>query len=309
MSADSDSKAVLVVGLADDPHAEVVLDRLARRGVTCLRFSYNDLDATSVSWTPDGGLSLATGTRGEVTVGRSTTIWWRRPGLPPAGALGVEEDARSIDEVAAIFPSGLDSSGPRWVDSPWRQAQAGGKLAQLAVASRIDISVPPTLVTNSPEIASKWATELGGPAVAKPVSSGVGISPYVGVVPESEFWRLAHIPTMLQGLVQADQDLRLVTIGSQVLAWSRPRHPGDSPDWRRVDPAGRTFVPCDASRVAADALRLAAAFDLTFTVQDWLLSDDCAPTFLEINPQGQWLFLEDAVRIVVPKLVDHLIGE
>ena len=44
---------------------------------------------------------------------------------------------------------------------------------------------------------------------------------------------------------------------------------------------------------------------LTFSVQDWLEAGDTW-TFLEVNPQGQWLFLDAADSLVGESLAMHL---
>jgi hypothetical protein len=50
---------------------------------------------------------------------------------------------------------------------------------------------------------------------------------------------------------------------------------------------------------------MTSALGLTMSVQDWLETDD-GPVFLEINPQGGWLFLDGADTAVAPALAHHL---
>lgn len=53
------------------------------------------------------------------------------------------------------------------------------------------------------------------------------------------------------------------------------------------------------------AVQVATELGLTMSVQDWLITET-GPTFLEVNPQGQWLFLEGSEEMVTPTLCDHL---
>ncbi len=88
--------------------------------------------------------------------------------------------------------------------------------------------------------------------------------------------------------------------------WRREREP-DTVDWRSIDPHGAAF-----SRVAEvqtslfhAAVAITSALGLTMSVQDWLEQSD-GDSFLEVNPQGAFLFLPGARELIVPALVAHL---
>lgn len=89
-------------------------------------------------------------------------------------------------------------------------------------------------------------------------------------------------------------------------AWRRERQQDSALDWRRVDPAGEGFRPCSAGTYLSEhSIGLQNGLGLTFSVQDWLEVLD-GWVFLEVNPQGQWLFLLDTVNVVAPALARHL---
>jgi hypothetical protein len=119
---------------------------------------------------------------------------------------------------------------------------------------------------------------------------------------------VAGCPVLLQRRVDARADLRVITVGSKVFAWSRGRDPEGPVDWRATDPAGIGFRAIPAVPFDESAQRLSGALGLSHSTQDWLLTKD-GPVFLEVNPQGQWLFLEGADRSVVPALASLLAGQ
>jgi glutathione synthase/RimK-type ligase-like ATP-grasp enzyme len=182
---------------------------------------------------------------------------------------------------------------------------AEDKLGQLELARRLGIATPPTLVTSDPEAARGFAA--AGPIVAKAVSSGGGIQPFTGAVRPELLKLVARCPVLLQRRVDARADLRVITVGSEVFVWSRDRDPKGPLDWRATDPAGTGFRAAPALPVAELAQRLAGAMGLSHSTQDWLLTDN-GPVFLEVNPQGQWLFLDGAERSVVRALTSLLAG-
>jgi len=78
-------------------------------------------------------------------------------------------------------------------------------------------------------------------------------------------------------------------------------------DWREHDPAGTSFYPIPIDEgLAASADSVRVRLGLSFSVQDWVQAPD-GWYFLEVNTQGQWLFLQGADNIVAPVLARHLL--
>lgn len=298
-------QSVVVVARPGDTHADVVGGELNRRRLRWTRISLNTLATNRLAWTPDGSCRVIT-PGGTVTIGPETTVWWRRPGWLESPTLAGCELALARDESNVLFPGVLVSIGPRWVDHPVSIA-AATKPVQLSLANKIGISAPEALITNDPEQARIFIS--GGPTVAKCVSTGPGLAPFVAQVPPNASELVATAPVLLQRLVDSDADLRIVTIGRNAMVWRRARSASEPLDWRQTDPAGKGFRPIDAPNGLADAaLSLAFGLGLSFSVQDWLETAQ-GNFFLEVNPQGQWLFLDQAADLVAPLLALHLIRD
>jgi hypothetical protein len=202
-----------------------------------------------------------------------------------------------------MFCGMFSAVGVRWVDEPFDVERAELKLLQLSIASGLGLATPPTQVTNDTSVAREFAS--GRRIVAKPLSPGVGIAPFVAEVAEAELEKVASMPTLLQGLIEASADLRVVVVNGEAWAWRRSRG-GATIDWRAEDPTGAGFQYVECQEVCRLALQMTSALRLTMTVQDWLETKD-GPVFLEANPQGAWLFLPEARAIVAPALAQHLL--
>lgn len=194
------------------------------------------------------------------------------------------------------------------MDRPGMMDLARLKTIQLNTAHALGARVPDTMITSCPKNAVDFSEDVG-PVIAKAASSGVGIAPFVDEVPTSALPLVAACPTLIQQRIRALSDVRLVTIGSRTWVWCRDRRGPDSPvDWRADDPNGDRFVLTRGlDEVRELAVAVAAKLALTMSVQDWLI-DDGGLVFLEVNPQGQWLFLAGAANCVVPALADQLTG-
>ena len=109
-------------------------------------------------------------------------------------------------------------------------------------------------------------------------------------------------PVIFQAYVPKRLELRVTVVGSAVFAAEihsqhtrRTRH-----DWRRYDhyqtPLGRHALPDD---VAGRCRRLVAELGLCYGAIDLILTPDGRYVFLEINPNGQYLWIEEATGLPI----------
>ena len=295
--------AVLVVSSANDQHADVVERELRGMGVNSFRTSLAEWSRHTITWSSDGTLVIA-GNDDAWRVGAHTIVWWRRPGWFENPSLDAEELDLARDESAVMFPGSLEAAGVAWVDQPWVMERGSNRLIQLKLATDLGGNPPQSLVTNSPDAAAKFLES--GPTVAKTISTGTGLAPYVDYVERASLQLVASAPVLLQRALAAEADWRIVIVGSTCLGWRRERQSDKHLDWRACDPSGESFV---FSPFMGEASQIASAIQeglgLTFSVQDWLEVDGQF-RFLEVNPQGQWLFLTGAESTVGPAMAAHL---
>lgn len=302
MATSNQHVSVLIATPDGDVHGDRVAAALAQCDVSVARLTADTLPAARVSWEPGAAFTFeAEGSRR--LVDNRTTVWWRRPGSATSHDLPDGLERRLVaEEVAVMFPGVLEAVGVRWVDAPWTLLRARLKPVQLAAARRLGLEVPRTVVTGNPIDAKEFADSEA--ILAKSMSTGRGIAPHVAVIPDDQLDLLEACPTTLQHLVDAAADVRIVTIGDRAFGWQRNRAEASAIDWRADDPHGTGFVASPEAGFT-EAVAIASALGLSFSVQDWLQTSH-RPVFLEVNPQGQWLFLQDAERILVPALAEHL---
>lgn len=286
-----------------DSHADVVQAEICRHRASVLRTSFNLLRTQGCIWSPGEPL-IFRDNKSSYLIDSGTTVWWRRPGKPSVADLPSEEARLTYTECLEILRGSLVSAGVRWVDFPWSVQLAENKLYQLSVALKLGIRIPRTIVTNVLSRAQTFAQF--GDIIAKPVSAGAGLSPYADIVPREALSLIESNPVLLQELVHADSDIRIITIGKQVFGWSQSRRIGEPVDWRQRDNHGTGFMPfVPPEGLAVAALALAESLGLSTSVQDWLSTED-GYLFLEVNPQGQWLFLRESEELLT-SFVAHLL--
>lgn len=293
---------VLVVATRDDIHARAVLTALTSRHVAAGRISAESLKTVGLTWKAPSHTEIQLGPR-KWTLNQTTSVWWRRPGRAETRGLQDDEALLVAAEARAAIVGSLMAADVRWVDRPDVIQRAEVKQWQIKVAIDLGLRTPRTMVTNRVGEARSFVRTAA--CVAKSLSSGPGLAPYVDTVPGQFLRSVSAAPTQLQELIPATADIRIATVGGIAFQWSRPRAAHGQVDWRRYDPRGRTFVPSEDRRLAEAAPRLARALGLSFSVQDWLMVGD-HPVFLEVNPQGNWLFLRGSRRTVAPAMANYL---
>lgn len=225
------------------------------------------------------------------------SIWWRRPqpSSPPV-ALEPSQDAFRRAECDGFVQGLLWSLGATWVNHPGRQLVASRKICQLQAAKAAGFNVPETLITNDPAAALEFLSGQTGQVIYKRTGTSAGDFAPTRLFDRTDFARLSGIrssPTIFQEYIDAECDIRVVWIAGIAWAVRIDSQNGIGRVDSRLDNSV-AFTPYElpvALTFALDALM--HQLDLVFAVVDLRISArDRAIYFLEINPQGQFAYLE-----------------
>jgi len=297
---------ILAVTHPGDDHLAPVLEALARLGAEATVFDVAGFPArarlafearnSAAGWTLE---TLEGRIRGE----EISAVWWRRP-LP----VDLAPDAPAGDAAFALRQAnaavvGLWASLPaRWVNEPWADDAAGHKPRQLAAAVRAGLKIPRTLVTNDPERARTFLRGLRTSAVWKALHcTAADWYPTRLLAPRTrpDLAPLRNAPAILQAYVPG-VDLRVTAVGDELFSAEIDARKTSSPhDFRPVfDQAkvARCDLPDD---VAAKLRALLAELGLRYAAIDLRRRADGEHVFLEVNPSGQWLFVEERTGLPI----------
>jgi glutathione synthase/RimK-type ligase-like ATP-grasp enzyme len=280
---------------------------LQRRHADFVRFNTEDWPAkVKLTWREAGPDALRFPTR-TVTADQIRAVWYRRP-VPPQ-ILGLDpERARWAEREAREALDGLwRTLDARWVNPPLAEAEASSKPEQLRRARALGLAVPETLVTNDPQEAEAF-TEAG-PTICKPLGRGaLSVEGeervfFTRLLTTDDIANLSTIgpePYLFQRLVPKQYDVRVVVIGAEVFAVAIHSQGNEETviDWRRADasqlPHEVVELPPETS---AACVGLLAHYGLSFGAIDLAIDTEGRPVFFEINPSGQWAWLEQLTGV------------
>jgi hypothetical protein len=306
---------VLVVTNEQDLAVDLVVLELQRRGLEVLRCNTETLPEWRVVVEP-GQRWLVRDSLGRVADSSGTVgVLWRRP-EPPAGPASLTGDSQRqafIDQWQATIEALASVPGPRWISRPAAIRAAEDKARQLAVARRVGFRVPATLWTNDLDTAR--AADAGEGVVVKAVTAACwedDAGPAFVFAHRLQVTELpgerafGQIPAAVQQPVSPKQDVRVTVIGERALAGHAVSSDESHLDWRLDD--GCRWEPDELAPADADrCVRLTRKLDLRFGGIDLLRDQQGKTWFLEINPNGEWGWLnQNAGLPIVEALCDEL---
>ncbi len=302
---------LVIATYPDDVHAVEValaLDDLGHDVVLWHGGDFPTLQAASLAIDGRGARWDASGPELALGSGAIDAVWYRRPTRPALPGGLHPGDLPVAQRECEDFVDGLwHLAAPQafWVNPLEGRRRASLKAVQLSEACACGLEVPRTLMSNDPARIRAFLSAHPEGTVFKPFYPAqwehhervaVQLTSEVRAqdLPEDAVLRLT--PGIFQPKLEKAYELRVTWMGGVALT-ARLRSQESSAtrlDWRersvdlRVEPA---VLPDGVSRACR---RLMERLGLVFGCLDLVVTPDGRHVFLEVNPMGQFLWVEDA---------------
>lgn len=293
----------LLVTNRRDITTDFVILELQRRGRAYCRLNTEDFAAAILNWRPTQARWQLRIEGQDLDLSAVGAGYYRRPVLPePPRGYDAETSAYAIGEWSAALKSLYGVIGDRWLNSPDRIDLAEDKPRQLQLASTLGFDIPETLVTNDLETARQFAA--GGGFIGKPLRNAlvkgrqgdrIVFTSRVDLTGVYDPDVMRAMPIILQREIPKRLDVRVTVVGRRVFAASidSQSDPETAVDWRR---AGAPDLPHAVHELpeplSAQCAALTAQLGLRFGAIDLVLDPAGRYWFLEINPNGQWGWIQ-----------------
>jgi glutathione synthase/RimK-type ligase-like ATP-grasp enzyme len=313
-----DEQSVLILSSPKDPHSKVVAGHLDQLGLAVAYWRpQNLLTETSLTCQiSEKGVKLALCFTDEhngqksLSLNALKSIWLRRPGVIRAKPMPepwierfvVNESSCALESIFQLIPCS-------WINHPIRQQEAMLKLRQLELARQCGLAIPKTIVTNDASKVSEFYDAHKGKIVYKLIDSRSGQFFPIYELPRSiptmpfQISDLKHIEQvnsclhLFQERIDKVSDLRVTVIGQKVFAAQiESQAQGEILDWRMYEdfPTKKYQLP---KPVEQSCLNLMKMLQLSFGAFDFCKDKDGHYIFLEVNPDGQFLWIEEATAM------------
>ncbi len=245
-------------------------------------------------------------------------VWFRRPAPPvlPAAEMHPGDVPVARRECRHLLSSLYHLVAPEafWVNPLASHPRADFKPVQLEAAMRAGLTVPRTLISNDPPRIRRFLEELRGRAVFKPFQTSQWEAEDLTAIlltsevtaedlPGNETLRLT--PGIFQERIDKAYELRVTLMGAHaVTARLLSQESAETRlDWRlpgaevRIEP---DRLPREVERACRRLLR---SLGIVFGCLDFIVTSEGEHVFLEVNPAGQFLWIEEAcpeIRLLAP---------
>ena len=295
---------ILVISSSADEHAAAVLGELSRQGVPATLLDLSQFPQNmqiSMQYDKLGGrsftLTLPDQTR--LNLAECAAIWWRRPQPFMLHPSITRESHRTfaLNESVEAFTGLWQSLDAFWVNDPGKDATAHRKAYQLKIAQEVGLPIPRTLISNDPDAARQFIADQGyDQTIYKSFSATEREWRETRLLRSEELDLIGNVqfaPVIFQEYIEARCDLRITVVGDEIFpAAIFSQETAYKFDFRMDIHNSHIEAAHLPAAVEAQIHALMSRLGLIYGAIDMRLTPDDRYIFLEINPAGQWLFVE-----------------
>jgi glutathione synthase/RimK-type ligase-like ATP-grasp enzyme len=193
--------------------------------------------------------------------------------------------------MEAMFGVLINEFSGTWISNPLVTRSAENKIIQLKAAQQIGFKIPKTLVSQDPYEIRKFCKSLKNEVVIKPVKGTSLQAVFTRKITEEHLksdYSLRLAPAMYQEFIPGNKHIRVHCFGNSVYAVLIE---SELLDWRENLEIPFKIIDLDENMKKL-SLSIVDVLGLKMGIIDIKLIDYSTPIWLEINPQGQFLFVE-----------------
>jgi glutathione synthase/RimK-type ligase-like ATP-grasp enzyme len=302
---------VLMLTTDYDPEADLLGRTLLARGIDYIRLNTDDIPNRlqvnySIKDSCDQNFSFALDDTDLMSMSNIAVSWlhhfYLREIKFTGTALAQEFSFQQWNDAIYTLQRSMNC---KWINNPNGVLTGSDRMLQLSTAKSVGFNIPETLITNNPKAARDFYYQHNGNIVLKALhhhrveSGGKIYSMYTHRVTKQDLSRLdalSYAPCILQERVAKRSELRVTVVGNQMFAtkFDLPPTIERQEDIHRY-PMSRLHMK--AMKQVKDSLgeqciKLIKLLKLQYGSLDFVEDKTGRLTFLEVNPAGDWWWIE-----------------
>lgn len=311
---------ILIITNREDLTADLGILGFRRRNLPYFRLNTEETLPT-LHIGSNGAPQIRVGT-GDFQLDDVTAIWFRRPRYASKLLRNPKHQAFAREEVKHAWSNIFQwLEGRFWVNHPQDNRRGANRLWVLQQAAFYGLLIPETLLTAQADEARSFV-ESHNKSVAKSVGPGyrdddTGVASFTTLLntPAEVPDNLGSSPVLFQAYIDKVYDWRVTVFGKQVFATrihSQEEVSGQV-DWRQSQRPLRLEASALPAAVQTSLLNLLVDLNLPFAAVDFAEDKHGCFWFLEVNPNGQWGWIEqelgtplsDGLAVLMEQSIDR----
>jgi len=294
---------LLILTSDKDLTADFLIVRLIEQKLSYFRLNAEELVDSDYEYTSFGERTVTTAAGRELDLNLVTAVWYRRAIYPLiSSALTGPERFFLSGELRHLVFGMVWNPEIRWVNPIEKVYVAEHKLYQLRIAQQLGMPIPKTMATSSWKDAAEFVRQTPQGSICKPIFHGLyndgsdNYSIYTRNVQVADFTDSAALgcPILLQEQVPRMQDLRVTFIGPKCFA-AAIETKANTIDWRTPSAEARFSEITISDDLRHKCEQMLQTLGLEYGAFDFIRTPKGEDVFLEVNPTGEWAWLETSL--------------
>ena len=302
------ARTVLLLTNSADATSDYLEDGITTAGIAVARYN-TDVDLHGTHFSYHCGSMVMRWGGVELRPENISHVVCRRPKPFQPHIQGDKFQVQHAGDEWAEAWEGFLSAVPHelWINHPSRNFAASHKIEQISRANQFGLKAPQTLVTSIPDLALEFCRQHSKGVVVKPLASGYierdnpvhDTLIYTRAFGQHDIKvidRVKSCPVMFQERIDKAIDIRLTVLDGQMIAAGLKAYDSNEKqrlDIRRFNMADVEYEKIDIPIEIKTKIRLLMnSYGIRFAAIDFARDFDGKWIFFEINPNGQWAWMD-----------------
>lgn len=317
---------VLIISNKSDLTSDFIIKQLKENQINFYRFNTEELTKSvsiSLNFEANSYKLYDSKINEVIDLKEFTSVYYRRPELPI-----IDSPDLSVGEVTFLKNEILFTlegvykilKNAYWISPLYSIREAENKIHQLILAKSLGFQIPESIVTNKYENTNTFFIENNNNCIIKPIKSGliedskeskVVFTNTINTLPENKS-QIEDCPLFFQSHIEKKGDIRVTLVGDKIFAAliHSQEYTDTTTDWRRGEISLKHTKIELPVNLQEKCISLLKALGLRFGAVDFILDKNDNYIFLEINPNGQWAWIEKQTGYDISnQIVNLLINE
>jgi glutathione synthase/RimK-type ligase-like ATP-grasp enzyme len=299
---------VLIISNKSDVTSDFIVKKLKERSINFYRLNTEDLTISSsvtIDYFPKSLTLFDLICNKKINLNKFSSVYFRRPEIPSFDSLNIDNAERQfLKNEFAYALEGIYKFLRKayWVSPIYAIREAENKIYQLELAKSLGFKIPKSIITSSYSDFLKFYNKNGKTCIIKPIKSGlindgnnsrvVFTSILNGNSISKKQFEIS--PNFFQEHIHKKGDIRVTIVGNKAFAAliHSQGNQHTQVDWRRGENVLKHTKVELPSSILNRCFKLMSKLNLRFGAIDLILDENDNYVFLEINPNGQWAWIE-----------------
>ena len=237
------------------------------------------------------------------------SIYYRKPMLPDLSPFDPQYHLMIQRDIIAVINGIVDCFSGKVLTRPSILRKTENKVYQLMYVSKNGWTIPESYIGNSNGECIKYEKSA---SIIKPLTTGKTYGKNGWELYQTNLFKeinedISLTPIYLQEYIPKQFEVRVTIVGRKMYPIRIDTE--NKVDWRADYQNHRyTQITCPDD-IIVKCYKLMDDFNLVFGAFDFIVTPELKWIFLEINPNGQWLWLEQSLKLdISQKIVEYLIS-